>query len=61
MLFLKVQSLAYGYSGVQLQTVERLVDMFNQRVLPGSLRWVRWERQATRTTGTFIVALNRAR
>ena len=34
MLFLKVQSLAYGYSGVQLQTVERLVDMFNQRVLP---------------------------
>lgn len=34
MLFLKAQSLAYGYSGVQLQTVERLVDMFNQRVLP---------------------------
>ena len=34
MLFLKAQSLAYGYSGVQLQTVERLVDMFNQRLLP---------------------------
>lgn len=34
MLFLKVQSLAYGYSGVQLQTVERLAAMFNQRVLP---------------------------
>lgn len=34
MLFLKVQSLSYGYSGVQLETVERLVDMFNQRVLP---------------------------
>lgn len=34
MLFLKAQSLAYGFSGVQVQTVERLVDMFNQRVLP---------------------------
>jgi histidine ammonia-lyase len=34
MLFLKVQSLAYGHSGVQLQTAERLVEMFNQRVLP---------------------------
>jgi histidine ammonia-lyase len=34
MLFLKVQSLSYGYSGVQLITVERLVDMFNAGVLP---------------------------
>lgn len=34
MLFLKVQSLAYGYSGVQLTTVQRLVDMFNHGVLP---------------------------
>jgi len=34
MLFLKVQSLAYGYSGVQLLTVERLVEMFNEDVLP---------------------------
>ena len=34
MLFLKVQSLAYGHSGVQLETIERLVDMFNQQVLP---------------------------
>ena len=34
MLFLKVQSLSYGYSGVQLQTVQRLVDMFNERVVP---------------------------
>ncbi len=34
MLFLKVQSLSYGYSGVQLSTVERLVDMFNEDVLP---------------------------
>lgn len=34
MLFLKVQSLAYGYSGVQLITVERLIDMFNEDVLP---------------------------
>ncbi|HEY9488579.1 MAG TPA: aromatic amino acid ammonia-lyase, partial [Chryseosolibacter sp.] len=34
MLFLKVQSLSYGYSGVQLSTVERLVEMFNRRVFP---------------------------
>ncbi len=34
MLFLKVQSLSYGYSGVQLITVERLIDMFNKNVLP---------------------------
>jgi histidine ammonia-lyase len=34
MLFLKVQSLAYGHSGVQLATVERLAAMFNQDVFP---------------------------
>ena len=34
MLFLKIQSLAYGYSGIQLTTIERLVDMFNQEVFP---------------------------
>lgn len=34
MLLLKIQSLSYGYSGVQLQTVERLVDMYNKDVLP---------------------------
>lgn len=34
MLFLKVQSLSYGYSGVQLETVERLTDLFNNRIFP---------------------------
>jgi histidine ammonia-lyase len=34
MLILKIQSLAYGHSGVQLSTVQRLVDMFNEDVLP---------------------------
>lgn len=34
MLFLKVQSLSYGYSGVQLLTVQRLIDMYNNNVLP---------------------------
>lgn len=33
-LLLKIQSLAYGYSGVQLCTVQRLVDMFNADVIP---------------------------
>lgn len=34
MLFLKVQSLSYGYSGVQLQTVQRLTDYFNHNIFP---------------------------
>jgi histidine ammonia-lyase len=34
MLFLKIQSLAYGFSGVQVETVQRLVDMYNKDVLP---------------------------
>ncbi|MBO4466000.1 MAG: histidine ammonia-lyase [Bacteroidales bacterium] len=34
MLFLKAQSLSYGHSGVQLATVQRLIDMFNEDVLP---------------------------
>lgn len=34
MLFLKVQSLSYGYSGVQVETVQRLIDLFNNRVYP---------------------------
>ena len=34
MLLLKVKSLSYGNSGVQLETVERLVDFFNRDILP---------------------------
>ncbi|MBQ9463141.1 MAG: histidine ammonia-lyase [Bacteroidales bacterium] len=34
MIFLKVQNLSYGHSGVQLVTVQRLMDMFNNDVLP---------------------------
>ena len=34
MLLLKIQSLSYGHSGVQLATVERLVDFYNNDVLP---------------------------
>ncbi|MDE7466870.1 MAG: histidine ammonia-lyase [Muribaculaceae bacterium] len=34
MLLLKIQSLSYGNSGVQLATVQRLVDMFNADMLP---------------------------
>ena len=33
-LLFKIQSLSYGYSGVQLATVERLVDFFNRDILP---------------------------
>jgi len=34
MLLLKIQSLSYGHSGVQLETVERLIEFYNHDVLP---------------------------
>lgn len=34
MLLLKIQSLSYGYSGCKIDTVERLVDFFNNDVYP---------------------------
>ena len=34
MLMLKIKSLSYGFSGVQVQTVKRLVEMYNNNVLP---------------------------
>ncbi|AIG29668.1 histidine ammonia-lyase [Flavobacterium psychrophilum] len=34
MLLLKIQSLSYGHSGVQLQTVNRLIDFYNNDILP---------------------------
>lgn len=34
MLLLKVMSLSKGHSGVQLSTVEKLLDLYNSRVLP---------------------------
>lgn len=34
MLLLKIQSLSYGHSGVQLATVQRLIDFYNNDILP---------------------------
>ena len=34
MLFLKIQSLSYGNSGVQLETINRLIDFYNNDILP---------------------------
>ncbi|MBT8394343.1 MAG: histidine ammonia-lyase [Flavobacteriaceae bacterium] len=34
MLLLKIQSLSYGHSGIQLQTIERLIDFYNNDILP---------------------------
>ncbi len=34
MIFLKIQSLSYGYSGVQLVTVQRLIDFYNHQIYP---------------------------
>jgi len=34
MLLFKIQSLSYGYSGIQLETVNRLIDFYNQDILP---------------------------
>ena len=33
-LLLKIQSLSYGHSAIQLQTINRLIDMFNRDILP---------------------------
>ncbi|MCF8335081.1 MAG: histidine ammonia-lyase [Bacteroidales bacterium] len=34
MILLKVQALSYGYSGVQLSTVQRLIEFFNHHITP---------------------------
>ncbi|MBP5547020.1 MAG: aromatic amino acid lyase, partial [Bacteroidales bacterium] len=34
MLLLKAQNFCFGYSGAQLQTVQRLIDCYNDDVLP---------------------------
>ncbi len=34
MIMLKIKSLSYGYSGVQVDTVKRLMDMYNHEMLP---------------------------
>ncbi|MBQ1865702.1 MAG: histidine ammonia-lyase [Bacteroidales bacterium] len=34
MLLLKAQSLSYGHSGAQLMTVQRLLDMYNNDIIP---------------------------
>ncbi len=34
MLLLKIQSLSYGHSGVQVTTVQRLADLYNHDILP---------------------------
>ena len=34
MLLFKIQSLSYGHSGIQLQTVERLIAFYNNDILP---------------------------
>ena len=34
MLLLKAQSLSYGHSGAQLVTVQRLIDMYNNDIIP---------------------------
>ena len=34
MLFLKIQSLCYGHSGIQLSTVNRLIDFYNNNIFP---------------------------
>lgn len=34
MMFLKVQSLSYGHSGIQLSTVKQLIALFNLNIIP---------------------------
>lgn len=47
MMLLKIQSLSYGYSGSKLDTVERLVDFFNNDVYPVVYMQARSEHPAT--------------
>ena len=37
MLLLKIKALCFGYSGVQLKTVQRLVDFYNSDILESML------------------------
>lgn len=46
-LLLKIQSLSYGHSGVQLATVERLIDFSTTTSCPWSTSRVRWAHRAT--------------
>ena len=34
MMLLKIQSLSYGHSGAQVATVQRLIDLYNNRIYP---------------------------
>ena len=34
MLLLKIQSVAYGHSGVQIETTQRMIDFYNNDILP---------------------------
>jgi histidine ammonia-lyase len=34
MILLKIQSLSYGHSGIQLQTIERLIEFYNNDIIP---------------------------
>jgi histidine ammonia-lyase len=38
-LLLKIKSLSYGHSGVQVATVQRLIDLFNENILPVIYRY----------------------
>src|SRR5699024_6596343 len=34
MVFLKIQSLSYGHSGIALETVQRMIDFYNESIYP---------------------------
>ena len=34
MILLKIQSLSYGHSPVQLVTINRLIEMYNRNIIP---------------------------
>lgn len=38
-LLLKIKSLSYGHSGVQVVTIQRLIDLFNENILPRIYRY----------------------
>ena len=34
LLFLKIQSLSYGHSGIRMETIQKLIDFYNYDILP---------------------------
>ena len=61
MLLTKIQSLSYGHSGVQLETVQRLVDFYNNDIIPVVFQQgVAWCIRGSRPSCKHVTAFTRS-